>query len=91
MAIRAGAFFRGARTVSERHAQRMTDRPGDLMAAALDEMKRYLITGQGATSSQEELTPIVRAYLTSVFLPSVGSAISQRNSEELRTLAEATG
>ena len=83
-------LFRGARTVSERHAHRMTERPGDLMATALDEMKRYLITGQGATSSQEELTPIVRAYLTSVFLPSVGSAISQRNSEELRTLAEAT-
>ena len=83
-------LFRGARTVSERHALRMTERPGDLMATALEEMRRYLVTGQGASSSPGELSPIVRAYLTSVFLPSVGNTISQRNSEELRTLAEAS-
>jgi len=68
----------------------MAERPGEIMASALEEMRKYLVTGQGSTSSQAELTPIVRAYLTSVFLPSAGGAITQRNSEELRTLAEAT-
>jgi len=87
---RGRRLFRGARTVSERHAARMAERPGEIMASALEEMRRYLVTGQGSTSSQEELTPIVRAYLTSVFLPSAGGSITQRNSEELRTLAEAT-
>ena len=87
---RGRRLFRGARTVSERHAARMAERPGEIMASALEEMRKYLVTGQGSTSSQAELTPIVRAYLTSVFLPSAGGAITQRNSEELRTLAEAT-
>ena len=87
---RSAAGFRQARTVGERNARAIATRPGSLMKNTLGEMRRFLVTGQGSTMGNEELTPIVRAYLTSVLLPSARGTMTARNESELKLLADAT-
>ena len=81
--------FRKPRTLAERHAASMSQRPGNLLKNTISEMKRFLVTGQGASMDKDSLQPIVRAYLTSVLLPSTKGTMSARNQSELQVLAEA--
>ena len=83
---KASGFFRTPRTSRESLIKTMENRPGRILTESLDKMKQYLVTCQGGASS-EEMGPMVEAYLTSVFLPSVGTNLTLRNKDELRTLA----
>ena len=67
----------------------MKPRPGHVLRESLNHMRSYLVDRQAAGESDEVLRPVVKSYLSSVFLPSTGDKLSIRNRDEMRLLAEA--
>ena len=59
-------------------------KPGGITERAICKMREYL--GRRGVDV-EELTPIVNAFFTGIYLPSVKSSISSRNEQDMRLLS----
>eukprot|EP00971_Amphidinium_carterae_P277491 5507340-Amphidinium_carterae.1 len=63
--------------------------PGKLMMMALNKMLSYLHLKGVGSEADKGLMPIVTTYMTGVFQPALGQALSLRNSREMMTIAKA--
>ena len=62
--------------------------PGGLLKEGLSNMRKFLAQRGVVSGDQGALDPVVVAYLTTVLQPALGNQLSNRSSQELRTLAE---
>ena len=86
------ALFREGRGQSATLQETARAAPGTLLREALKKMRIYMAARAGSSSKpppEQELEPVVVAYLTAILLPGVSSSISVRNARELQTLAAA--